>query len=1544
MIVALALVAACLGGACAQPPCPYGNLTNSEYCFSVQSVIDGHAYNNNGDPVPILTMDCLAANGYGQWTLTSTSNSGTGCSYPTGWYLLGNGLYAPSVKYDPIHPTVHPGCIPPGVVQNGDIANGGTPPAQVKAVANLNGWVVYVWASTDRSHFEIREFSSSDIDISLGFLSNPALPMKIVAAPTIHTQTARDNPLVIATESDWRDAFDIAINANNLFIVWKTTTGFLKVDIVPLGLTSYGSITPLFGPGERPTVACDIRSTASNCEMAWLTGHQNPGDLIMRGSCDGSTVTAVHPLLNQYTDPHGCSGPYSWPLHARVLQTSGTDRDPNTAVYAIVRYSGLPADVQPALVFYDPTDPVTVAKFIDGPCPWIPPVGPSPTGTPLPYPPVADAAIVAFADPYDNQVGMSYDNPFHCLYQRNYSYSDPSTAHVQPIIIVKGSNQPIDTRLVLNQDPVTHTLLKNPIGQYVAAVNQMGIHVHWHALDLSNNPTHYYARDMKRTFDEDIEENTLVTDQCTVSDGTSHGGTVGAQILWPEMSIWTDPNYGFSTTDVNSGLYQPIDVTTLNPYVGQLNFFGDNVKLYVGTLSIDNTATLASMPYVYFNFPGSGQGIEVHGHWDYYGRIATHSSRTVQTGLYTPFTNGTASSTGPNSGGIIDIQGSMCGCEAGGYFPGHLIVHGGADFYTGKNGKFIVGPYDGSAFPSGEVDVNDEANLYPLTTGSANPIVTGHLTLLGQTLLTGDGVGMVGGYNGAMFGNIPWDGTNSITVFNSKKTIMTVKSGYVEGSSDKQFYATGFRFENTDHDGLSELDFGSANRTTGSGLSYHWELDGCSFTANQIHLMDPEGSSPFIVDGCTFDQIRGKCVFLDNDQSPANTEYGQLDVSSNDFRQFSSKVFGTYTSPLSGDPPTYVDEPYGVYAKGFDWNAVGRMGDPEMITPKINNNTFTESQFHSELRAQAVSDWSTLGWTNAAIGLENTTSMVVGNTITDNGYPAGISLHAPVPDFSGWYGQPPLSYSVLCSNTIQGMVNTTYDGSVEYFGIIANSLIGPISLNTVTGNEVGIVLRDNSKPNLTYNDLTGNLEIALDVQNGPNGQSIGKMSVDPLAGGYGAYNSLSTQGYDWSESEFCYPIGLEQADLSHPGGIVDIDQGLNNISLTTLNNPSTRTDYYFIFASYTTSWAAIHEIGQNWWGVGTTSPISVTPQPWNTYVWATIGSGNIGVNPNVSWGTALGPHSQSTFSNKNCPHDAGHAPGCTVGKKGVLPLAVPPDSASCANLYLKLQKYSDQQAWQMLYDSGKKFVETCYDDPVVTDVFSDIGNAVGYLQGLDTNLGPKYRQWLESVLYLNTTNPYYFCVCVQQISYTVSGYALASGDTGETLGWKGQNCTLAVLAWLMRNTNCDAQHLLWGEYKATRNSQRESWLNDTTVPYDTTLPPLSSLGGLDTLLAKHFQFAWVPSGGDFGKHVASYSVSENPLHEATTLHFAITDAEYVRVEVFDILGYNTPCPSLQKTGEGLFEPGPHQIPIDFSRCASGTYYLRITLGTGEVRTIKLVKE
>ncbi|HET9135194.1 MAG TPA: hypothetical protein VFO76_01045, partial [Candidatus Kapabacteria bacterium] len=67
-------------------PCRAQSDPAGEYNFSQMSVADG-----SGDTTINLRMDCLAANGYGQWT--SSLSTGSPSNKPqSGWMLLGNAL------------------------------------------------------------------------------------------------------------------------------------------------------------------------------------------------------------------------------------------------------------------------------------------------------------------------------------------------------------------------------------------------------------------------------------------------------------------------------------------------------------------------------------------------------------------------------------------------------------------------------------------------------------------------------------------------------------------------------------------------------------------------------------------------------------------------------------------------------------------------------------------------------------------------------------------------------------------------------------------------------------------------------------------------------------------------------------------------------------------------------------------------------------------------------------------------------------------------------------------------------------------------------------------------------------------------------------------------------------------------------------------------------------------------------------------------------------------------------------------------------------
>jgi len=250
----------------------------------------------------------------------------------------------------------------------------------------------------------------------------------------------------------------------------------------------------------------------------------------------------------------------------------------------------------------------------------------------------------------------------------------------------------------------------------------------------------------------------------------------------------------------------------------------------------------------------------------------------------------------------------------------------------------------------------------------------------------------------------------------------------------------------------------------------------------------------------------------------------------------------------------------------------------------------------------------------------------------------------------------------------------------------------------------------------------------------------------------------------------------------------------------------------------------------------------------------------------------------------------------------------------------------------MCYDTSKKFVEQCPHDPnsffgfdMMTDAVQNLGNS-----------GPRradYLSWLKSVLYLNTADPEYFCGCVEAIAGELPVPPTVWPDTG-------YNYPLAVQQWLLQNTTCDTTALRQ-IYTDTRRTQFQMWANDPSrYKLDTTLPTMEQLG-LDTLLAKHFQFAEVRGTDNFASIVPSYGVTKNPTDGQTELRFTLGAEAYVRVQVCDILG--RVVAGDDERGR-ILSLGEHRLPLDLSNDPAGTYYLRLSLGTGEARTIKIVKD
>ncbi len=1183
--------------------------SNTEYSFRQQSVADGQSYGETGgtgtgDPVPVLSMDCLAANGYGQWTLSSSAGQGTNgaTTYPAGWYLLANGLYTPSTHYDaaahdPTLLTNHPECIPPGVVQNAALA-GGAVPTEPKATTNLDGAASYVWPAAARTTFVVQGFRAPDVDLSFSFLSNPNPPMNIIAS-TIHAYPAVSTEQPVGTfhnvvsAAPYQDEFDVACDAAYLYVTWCSTTNLspgivgseIWATVVDLNTMAVQPGFPMsLGQGERPTIACDPRNnrtgTTPSFEVAYLTGQTLPSGIIVK-KWNGTSMTTI-PLATQYIPP-GCppAVPYNFVTHARILVSSvfagGAVQATTDAVYAIVNYvephdpvtrgKGTGTLATPSglgLVEYQQVLPGVAANYVDGmlvtpelpvqPDIWVV----APQGWPI-----LDHPIVALSNPYDEQdyPGAPF-NQFHCLYQ----YDESARTSSLPLLIVRGDDNgscgTTDERMVMDQVyPVptpAQVLPDNPVS-YCAAVNQMGIHVHWR----TSSGLHYYSRDTSRAFDEDIDENTLVTDICTLRSGTSHGGTAGAKILENKtMAVWTDPNYGFSLTNPNYGLYQPRTYGTstapvnIDPHVGMLNFVDENVALCVGQplgqYVPGTAANLTNMPYFYFNFLGSNRGstqsVIVNGTWNYYGLVEVHDPTTLAPTLIgTPFTNGTLNWDNwvfpglpvtnvpcETGGGNIqigtswqDVEGTVTDV------PGTLIVHGGANFVCGEWTQFSITP-DGNEF-AGNIDVLYGGDVFPINNASFNTYdTTGTMTLDGQTVLKRNAriastdTSTWWNAGGCLRGHIPYF-LGASPQINQQAVDVIMRVGEVWDAGDHSgttaFDAENFDFYNTSayypggkseiRIGESDPDYSAPDIADGGDVTFN----GGDADAIEIHMVDPD---PKVVDGThfnavnytvenmTFNDLRGYVILLESDQLPQYYDfYGHILISNNTFGGWSDHV-GAPLYPNLEDFPVY-----GIYARNFNseaYYAEGYGAFSQLGPIDIEGNQFTSSNYTTIGTAGNPVDDDDAAV--SAIVLENTTANVESNKITDGGYNVGINIWPTA--LSGLVVD---SYSLLCTNDIENLqLVPPYYTSPLACGIKSSYGWGYIKSNTLKNDDIGYwgTLSDNPHP--IFNSITSYTHFGVDAKGG---SVIDMTGVHGGGNDYAAYDTVKgpsadiAAGYPW---------------------------------------------------------------------------------------------------------------------------------------------------------------------------------------------------------------------------------------------------------------------------------------------------------------------------------------------------------------------------------------------------------------------------------------------
>jgi hypothetical protein len=257
---------------------------------------------------------------------------------------------------------------------------------------------------------------------------------------------------------------------------------------------------------------------------------------------------------------------------------------------------------------------------------------------------------------------------------------------------------------------------------------------------------------------------------------------------------------------------------------------------------------------------------------------------------------------------------------------------------------------------------------------------------------------------------------------------------------------------------------------------------------------------------------------------------------------------------------------------------------------------------------------------------------------------------------------------------------------------------------------------------------------------------------------------------------------------------------------------------------------------------------------------------------------------------------------------------------TCAHLKIwESIKPSDAATAKLIYDSLRIYIKKCAaSDDQSYAAFTPLDGAVPLYAPKDTSRYAGYREWLISVLYLNTSTPIYFCRCLRSIAGTYQYGKYYSTNAG-----------IAIFRYLRNNPQCNGQ--------AINDIIKQDSLYLLQNGLDTTIPSLDSLG-LGFLLTHE---SAAPSNSWLSdQYIASLTSSPNPFQSATNLRFELSRMSYVMIEVYDLLGNKVYGNGARKT----YEAGSYEVALDGKSLPHGTLYARIATGFGEVKTVKLVHE
>ncbi len=1241
---------------------------------------------NGSDISP--TFSWMAGNGYGLWT----------CNTDDSWALLTNDFENKHISGTQI---------PQGVVASGTLLSTTGTGTRTKVATNLNGSCRYVTFQIQEvtnnpvfivEGFNDQSFNSSfndadkQIDISLSGIPKPN--RNLITKPIFrYPDVAINIPLDPSSEFDWRDLFDIAMDAKYLYIVYETFQNnkygiaSIAIDlssgqVVGRGGNSLGA-EPFDPQYRRPTVACDTRVNPSlpTFEIGYIewwtapTDPNNPNTIsffprqVMNETYINGQMQPIIGLPISHKRPKnpGLNDiqeivPYSLPWHARILVSSFPGQiTPSKSMY-ILMYSENPAPnwsgQDAGLIFHrfsvGAWEPF--AYYCDG---WrMKPLVPShPEGG---FAHCRNAPLIALANPYDGSHVHDDFQEWHCLYQL-IDNGDNAILNVGlPLKIIRdhcnGLNGTPDTRTYLNFSQ-QQGWLQSDYGtpEYCATANQMGIHVHWPSAISTTALPHYNRRDLRR-FDEDIEENTLLTNTCLVGDGSNtgplhsgkHGGTQGATLL-PEkrLTLWTDPYFNISST--NSGIYLPDPAHVYN-HNAVLFINDDNTILNIGTSNSSGGANLVTLPNFIIQFNGQNQGLNINRNsvFDYYGyaytkKILDHNYFTVDQTNNTDWTNyshfiGTGSITLDGAAHEADLNNAYAP-PINLTDPATLNIHGGANFRLPETITFSA--------TNSIIDLKYDQSITPVFGVILNDQTTGRSFLQGPSTISWSEV----------FSHIPLT-----DVDNNNSDVFTILNGNVTPAN-----TTGLTSTNTLYDNANT---GSA-RFAITGFYYNASSQKiCSFSGGAfehflIHVKDPQNAFSM-----------NETVSNVNSNQPAISIHTGLSTSDN--------ISTTNATIIANG-----SDETGISLSGF---STKRISSFDKIL--IDGNTISASN----------------GSSNAGIYFEVTNGKLSGNTI--HGFWDGIRVTGNANHNLNTF---------ICSNIISSCANA---------GINTFDWRGIGRLNQVSDCAIGhLFTGDNLKAFVLYSTYSGNSGPGIKISSTTD-NLVYLIEQNFTTGDFKGHNTISLN--NTSRSTTTTQFEFDDASTTHHcilGNSCDNDanDGQNNI----IKNADVGDYYAYANAS---SGGDLGQLYHNYWAKNTT-PDEYIDRSDAFY--------------NVDYSCIAYRETQYGFTNITC--DDGFTESIKPKNKTMLLSLL--QGIDCKRLDQEGSTYYNNFQFKMSYDTLKTYIENCYNDVLAYLNFGPISDAADGMSAVGDTVWASYRTWLIKVLHLNPDWTYY---CADLMEYALA--------------------------------------------------------------------------------------------------------------------------------------------------------------------------------------------